>query len=179
MKYLSILIFSIVIVSCNTKNKYDVARYYDSAQQDAILANIITYIYIAPPYTLMKDRFKPEHKKFYLELTPKFSFDKFYTAEDDTIYFYVIRPGTKIGDNRGVGGYFKMNKNFELSDFREVFVTPVLPEAEIKTKGAFLFDKMVKGELDEYLKMKSYVQWPNPASYYDTTLYEWRLKDSL
>ncbi len=165
------------MVECITKDKYDVGRYYDLAQQDVMLAKIITYIHTAPPYTLMKDRFKVEHKKFYLKLTPKFLFDKFYVSDNDTIYFYVIRPATKIGDNRGVGGYFKMDKDFELSGFREIFVTPVLPEAEIKARGAFLFEKMVKGELDEYLKMKSYVQWPNQASYYDTVVYEWKLKD--
>jgi hypothetical protein len=176
MKHLLVIILGITLASCTTNDKYDVASFYEAPAQDSILTSVITYIYTAPPYVLMKDRFKGEYRKYYTSLVTKFSINKFYVAEDGTHFYYVIRPGIKVGDKRGVGGYFKMNKNFQLSDFHEIFVTPVMPEEEIKTKGAFLFDKMVKGEVKEYLKMKSYVQWPNPASEYDTTKHEWVLK---
>ena len=170
------LIPILLILGCSTKDKYDVTRYHGVIEQDSVLASIITYIYTAPVYTSMKDRLKPEHRNFYSSLTPKFSILKYFVAEDGTHYFYVIRPAAKIGDKRGVGGHFKMNHQFQLSGFREIFVTPILPEEELKTRCAFLFDEMVKGNISNYLKMPTYVQWPNEISIYDTSAYEWKLK---
>ena len=69
-----------------------------------------------------------------------------------------------------------MSGDFQLTGFCEVFVTPILPEADVKGRCAFLFDEMVKGNIDQFLTMESYVQWPNPVSYYDTITYEWKLK---
>jgi hypothetical protein len=165
------------IVSC-TKDKYSIFRNYDKAQQDSIMASIITYIYTAPPYVDMKDRFKSQHRKFYANtaVRSQFSIEKFYLNETNGLnYFLVIRPGANSQQKRGVGGYFKLRGDNQLSGFREAFVTPIMTQAEIKDRGAFLFDKMVRGEIDEYLKMKSYVQWPNEASSYDTITYQWVL----
>ena len=93
-----------------------------------------------------------------------------------THYFYLVRPAPNPKEKRGVGGHFKMGKDFQLTDFCEMVVTPVLPEEEVKGRCAFLFDEMVKGSLDKYLLMESCVQWPNPVSYYDTITYDWKLK---
>ncbi|HEY8935824.1 MAG TPA: hypothetical protein VIM65_11410 [Cyclobacteriaceae bacterium] len=159
------------------KNNYDVANYYDASERDSIQASIITYIFIAPPYTLMKDRFKPEHRSFYTDpkTSGRFSIDKFYKDEKGINYFLILRPGNRVEERRAVGGYFKLGENYALERFREIFVTPILTEQEAKAKGGFLFEKMVKGQVDEFLKMKSYVQWPNDASLYDTVSYQWVL----
>ena len=160
--------------SCSTRDKYDVARYHNPAEQDSVLTSIIAYIYAAPPYTLMKDRFEHRHRPYYSSLTPKFSFHKYFIAEDGTHYFYLIRPASKIGELRAVGGHFKMDSQYLLKGFHEVFVTPILPEEELGNRCAFLFDEMVKGTIDPYLKMKDYVQWPNEVSTYDTVAHEWK-----
>jgi len=179
MKNILLVSFALLIISCSSKDKYDVNRYYDLKGQDALLSSIITYIFIAPPYTLMKDRFKPEHRGFYSSQTPKFSIKKFYKSEDGTCFFLVIRPGFKLGEKRAVGGSFKMKESFQLIGFREVFVTPTLAEDDALKKGSFLFDEMVKDEIEKDLKMQSYVEWPNEASYYDTIAYEWKLKEEF
>jgi hypothetical protein len=165
--------------SCASKDKYDPLTYYNAQEKDALLTSIISYIFIAPPYTAMTERFKPEHREFYSGLTSKFSLNELYLAADGTHYFFVLRPGPKSDEVRGVGGHFKRGDGFLLKDFREVFVTPLLSATEVKEKGSFLFDKMVGGEMKDYLRMKSYVQWPNEASVYDTVTYEWRLMDSV
>lgn len=178
MKYLIVLVTVLSLTGCSLNSKkYDPESLYDGGEKDSVLASIVTYIFIAPPYTEMKDRFKAQHRRFYTDpLTlSKFSLDKLYRAGDDTYYFLVLRPAAKVGERRAVGGYFKMEEDYKLSGFREVFVTPILAEEEAKKKGAFLFDRMVKGDIKEYLVMKSYVQWPNAASYYDSTKYEWVL----
>jgi hypothetical protein len=170
-----ILLLLLLSFSCATKDTYEPSVYYDAKNKDSLLTSIITHVYTAPPYTSMEDRFKPEHRDFYSQLTHKFSIHKLYIDEKGKHYFLLLRPGPKSDEQRGVGGYFFVNANFRLTGFREIFVTPLLHEAEVKDKGLFLFDKMVKNEISEYLKMKSYVQWPNEVSRYDTTTYEWKL----
>jgi hypothetical protein len=55
-----------------------------------------------------------------------------------------------------------------------------MTEEDLKEKAAFLFDEMVKGNLQKYIGMKDYIQWPNEISYYDTVHYEWTIKpDSI
>jgi hypothetical protein len=181
MKIILPALILLAIVSCSSgDNKYEISNYYDPAQRDSVLTEIITYLSTAPVYTTMDKRFEPQHRNFYASLLPKYSIYKYFIADDGTNYFYVIRPASKIGDLRAVGGHFKMNKHFKPVHFTEVFVTPVFPEAELKTRTVFLFDEMIKGTIDPYLKMKTYAQWPNRASIYDSTTYEWKLnKDSI
>jgi hypothetical protein len=174
MNRFTILIF-VVFLFCSSRDKYDPSTYYSAQEKDALLTSIINYVFTAPPYVSMEDRFKPENREFYSGLTAKFSFEKLYVEDDGTHFFLVLRPGPKSDESRGVGGHFKKGDDFQLKNFQEVFVTPLLSHAESKEKGSFLFDKMVKNEIDDYLKMKSYVQWPNELSWYDTTTYEWKL----
>ncbi|HMI67057.1 MAG TPA: hypothetical protein VK517_13520 [Cyclobacteriaceae bacterium] len=166
----------LLFAGCSTRDKYDVVNYHGVPEQDSVLTSIVAYIFTAPPYTSMNDRFKPEHRSYYLLQTPRFSIDKYFVSEDGTHYFHVIRPGPKVDEKRGVGGHFKMNQSYRLTNFREVFVTPLLTEEEVKKRGGFLFDEMVKGTVEPYLKMKMYVQWPNEISVYDTVSYQWKLK---
>ena len=72
-----------------------------------------------------------------------------------------------------------MKNDFQLTDFIEVFVTSILSEADVRGRSVFLFDEMVKGDIKKYFEMESYIQWPNPVSYYDTVTYEWKLKPDL
>lgn len=179
MKNLLIILLGISLIACSTKDRYDVNTYYDAGQKGALLTSIVSYIFIAPPYTRMEDRFKPEHRAFYYSESVKFSFQKLYLAEDGTHYFFLLRPAPRADEKRGVGGYFKCDKDFQLTGFREAFVTPILKYEEAKERGAFLFDKMVKGDLDKYLPMQTYVEWPNGRTYYDTVAYEWKLKKEI
>ena len=74
----------------SVKDKYDVNRYYDVKEQDVELTSIIAYLYTAPTYVSMNDRFKPEHRSYYTTLTSRFKFEKYFIAEDGTHYFYII-----------------------------------------------------------------------------------------
>lgn len=140
-----------------------------------MLSNIVAYIFSAPPYTLMKDRFKPEHKVWYRQMSARlFKLDRLYVDEKGRNYYLVMRPGYTPNDKRAAGGYFDVADDKELKNFRETFVTPILPDSLAKERGRFLFDQMVKGDIKKYLKMSSYVRWPNPISSYDSTIYEWK-----
>lgn len=178
MSKIWIIALCVALVSCQTKDKYDPAVYYDVNEQKEILTSIVTYIFDAPPYTSMKDRFKDEHRTYYKETSARFSLKKYFIRGEEH-YFFVLRPGAKQTEMRGVGGHYKMSKDNKISDFREVFVTPIMITNDAITKGSFLFDKMVLGEEKEFLKMKSFAQWPNEASLYDTITYQWVLNSAV
>jgi hypothetical protein len=178
-KICALLLFAFVIVGCSTKDKYDINRFYNKKEQDQIITSIITYIFSAPPYAKMEDRFDPKYKSHYSSLTSKFKMVKYFVADDSTHFFYLIRPSSVSTERRAVGGHFKIDKGFNLINFKEEFVTTVQSEKELTEKFGFLFDEMVKGNIDKYTLMKTYVQWPNDASYYDTISYEWKLKPGL
>lgn len=177
-KYIATLIaIPILLLSaCSTKDKYDVARYYDPHEQDSLLIGIVTHIFDAPPSTPINERFEEKHRPFYSKISTQCSILKYYIADDGTHYYYVMRPGWGPSNKRGAGGYFKMDKNFKIKNFREVFVTPMLAEEEVKGRCAFLFNEMVNHSVDKYLSMPTYVQWPNAITYYDTLIYQWKLK---
>ncbi len=175
MKYIMLSII-ILLTSCTGKKSYDTTDYYDLKEQDELLTQIATYLMDAPVGAKMTNRFDDKYASHYSLQASKFSLVKYFITDDGTHYFYIVRPASKIGEHRGVGGHFKMKDKFQLSDFREEFVTPVMSIEDIKGKSAFLFDEMVKGNLEKYLEMESYVQWPNPITYYDTLTYEWKLK---
>jgi hypothetical protein len=178
-KIQSSLFLLLILFSCKQPDLYNPNRYYDIQQQNAILTSIITYVFEAPPYTAMKDRFNFEHRSFYLEKTRFFTLQKLYIGSDSIHYFYITIPSPKPLESRGVAGRFKTDKNFRFTYFREEFVTPIMPTHEVTGKCAFMFDEMVKGTLRPYLKMQSYVQWPNEISYYDSITYEWKIRSGV
>jgi len=175
VKKLSIALL-IAVVACSTPgSKYEPSKYYDDQERAELLSKIVTYLFIAPPYTAMKDRFEPQHKEFYDFHSKKFSLDELYIDDNKHHYYLVIRPGASVDQVRAVGGYFDVADNKQLKNFRERFVTPLLADSVAKERGRFLFDEMVKGTLESHLAMTSYVQWPNKISYYDSTTYEWKM----
>jgi len=173
--YMGIIMLFFVLSGCAGKDKYDVTGYYDVSRQDSVLTDIVTYIYTAPQYTLMEERFDPGHRDFYLKERSKFKILKYYIDGSGRNYFLVSRPGPSQSEKRCTGGYFQYSKDMKITGFREVFVTPVLAAAEAEEKGIFLFDQLVKGSIDKYTNMEMYVQWPNPGAYYDTITYQWKM----
>ena len=175
MKKISIALLILVAACSSQSNKYEPSHYYNEQECADLLSKIVTYIFIAPPYTAMKDRFKPQHKEFYDFHSQKFSLDQLYIADKNHHYYLVVRPGPSMDQKRAVGGYFDVTDDKQLTKFRETFVTPLLADSVATARGRFLFDQMVKGDLARQLKMSSYVQWPNKASYYDSATYEWKM----
>jgi hypothetical protein len=178
MKNKILFLLIILLASCTSKDKYDPSTYYSLKEQDQILTSIITHIFMAPPYTEMKDRFKEKHRAFYSSQTRKFKILKYHVAPDSTHYFYLSRPSSVASETRGVAGHFKLSSDYKLENFKEEFVTIVMTEAEL-IKASFLFEEMVKGNLSNYLGMKGYIQWPNEASSYDSISHEWQLKPEV
>jgi len=172
----------LLLASCSapTSDNYDPSKYYNDEERADLLSGIVTYVFSAPPYTAMKDRFKPEHKIFYDTVSTRlFSLDRLYVDDNGRHFYLIVRPGSHTKQKRAAGGFFDLADDKSFKNFRETFVTPQGPDSAAQAKGRFLFDQMVKGDLQRFLKMESYAQWPNPISYYDSVTYEWKMDVSL
>lgn len=175
-----LLLISVVMFACqNNTNK--VGKYYSNAERDTLLTNIITYIYVKPAYASNATRFQAQFRKYYVQSLPKFSIENYFISPDSTHYFFLIRPvGNTLKYRRGVLGKFKL-KNSTVApgslmptDFEEIVNTPHLTEALVKERGAFLFKELIKtGNLDKYLGMKDYIEWPDSMLVYDKNINEW------
>lgn len=171
-----LLLISVVMFACqNNTNK--VSKYYSDTERDTLLTNIITYIYTKPTYATNATRFQAQFRKYYVQSLPKFSLENYYIAPDSTHYFFLIRPvGNTLKYRRGVLGKFKLKNDGSLmpTNFEEIVNTPHLEEALVKERGAFLFKELVKtGNLDKYLGMKDYIEWPDARLVYDKNINEW------
>ncbi len=172
----SIVFLSLLaLIACSAERNYDPSHYYSNEEQQKLLSRIVTYIYTTPPYTSKQDRFKPEHEVYYDSVSKVFALDQLFVNDQGEHFYLIVRPGPHKGEFRGAGGHFNLAEGMHLTGFREDFVTPIYGREEVQEKSRFLFDQLALGKLEPYLRMSSYVQWPNPASSYDTLNYEWTL----
>lgn len=175
-----LLLIPFFLFSCRD-NTNKPSKYFTESEKDTLLTNIITYIYVKPPYAENATRFQPQFRKYYVGSLPKFSFENLYQAPDSTNYFFVIRPvGNTLKYRRGVLGKFKLKQATVATgslmpiEFEEIINTPHLEEAVVKERGAFLFQELVKnGNLNKYLAMKHYIEWPDSSLVYDKKINEW------
>ena len=59
-------------------------------------------------------------------------------------------------------------------NFKEVINTPHLDEAVVLERGSFLFRELVKkGNINEYLGMRDYVEWPDATLTYNEKTNRW------
>ena len=175
MKSIALLLFiPLLIFSCQSNNN-KVSKYFSKNEQDTLLTNIITYVYIKPSYANNATRFQAQFRKYYVENLPKFSLENYFIASDSTHYFFLIRPvGNTLKYRRGVLGKFKLKQGLMPTEFEEIINTPHLEEATVKERGAFLFKELIKkGNLNEYLAMKHYIEWPDSTLVYDKKINEW------
>src|SRR5687768_16509337 len=91
-------------------DKYEVKSYYSQAEQDSLLADIITYVYNRPSYATWQNRYEPTYRKYYVSRLKDFQFQHYFIDKNNTHYNYLIRPARgPQGNIRGVGGSFKLN----------------------------------------------------------------------
>lgn len=171
--------FSLFIVilgfwSCQN-NPYDVSSYYSDTERDTLLTNIITYTSQYARGASNSTRFQPQFRKEYVGRLPQYRFENYYVAPDSTHYFFINRPVGSGAFRRGVGGKFKMSKNLMPIQYEELWCTPHFKtDSLIKERGGFLFKAMIKeGNIDKYLGMRLFVEWPDSTLVYDKKIHEW------
>lgn len=165
-----------ILFSCNSSRKYDITRYHSQETIDTLLVNMVTLIGVKPKTADWQTRHLPQHRKHYVQIAKQFSFDRYYISPEGVHYFFMVRPARHArGNQRGVGGKFRMNENLELYEFEELFNTPVMPYDQIIAKGREIFAEMINtGNVDNYVRRKDFIEWPDDRLKYDKQKNEWR-----
>ena len=164
-----------MMFSCQSK-KYSVSKYFSDYERDTLLTNIITYVFVKAPNATIKNRFDTQFRQFYVKSLPKFRIEKYHQTPDGWNYFFIVRPvGNSLKYKRGVLGKFRLKKDsLSPEAFEEVVNTPHLEEKVLIERGDFLFHELIKnGNLDKYLAMKHYIEWPDARLMYDKNINEW------
>lgn len=172
-KVLIIIIFFFSI-SCKS-GKHQASNYYTDSERDSLLTNIITYIYSPAPDATNSTKWQPKFRSYYKNSLPSFHLQNYTIGENSWNYYFVIRPVGGSIKRRGVIGKFKLEKGSLMpTDFEETINTPHLDEEIVRERGAFLFEELVRnGNLNKYLKMEQYIQWPDSSLVYDKKTNNW------
>jgi hypothetical protein len=169
-----LLVYSLIYcLGCKTDTN-TISHYFDKKEQEQILTNIITFIYQKAPNSNNNTKFTAAFKPFYQKQLPNFKIQNYFIDKDSTHYFFVIRPVGNLPYKRGVLGRYKLTKDLMPTEFEEVVNTPHLKEELVVERGGFLFKELIKTKnLDKYIAMKHYVEWPDSRLVYNRKINEW------
>jgi hypothetical protein len=178
MRILATYVSIFFLAACSGRNEYSVEKYFSPAEQDTLLADITTYMYVMPRHATPESRFDPKFRRYYVESSRKFRFQKYFIGDDGTHYFYIIRPARSAESNiRGVGGKLRLDRDNHIVSFEEVFNTPPADLDILQQRGDRLFKELIrKGNVNDYLHHPDYIEWPDKTTYYDTATHQWLLK---
>ncbi|GIV37001.1 MAG: hypothetical protein KatS3mg032_1380 [Cyclobacteriaceae bacterium] len=176
-----VLSFGMLLLVASCSKPQTPEAYFGKSQQDSLLTDIITYLYVRPAGADWQSRFDPAFRKYYVSNLSKFTWKKLHRDPSGTYYFYLIRPArSSEGALRGVGGTFRLDGAGKIIRFREVFNTPVGSRTFLEQTGEQLFAHMIKhGNVEAYLLNDALLEWPNAWTYYDTIRYEWLVKPGI
>jgi hypothetical protein len=174
-KILAPIIISLFIFSaCHSKDEAE--YYFSDAERDTLLTNVITFVSENATYANLDNRFQQKFRAEYVSRLPLYHFVKLTKMENGECYFLLSRPVANLNSlRRGVVGRFTLNKGSLMPEhFEEVVNTPHFSEELVVERGTFLFQELIKkGNLDEYLSMKHYVEWPDKYLKYDIKKNTW------
>jgi hypothetical protein len=168
------IFFSLIVFSCSkspTTNKY-----FDNEQSEELLRNIAIYMFPKAPNSTFESRFNSEFKNYYSQKAAKLTIQNIELLADSSYAFFIIRPVGNLAEyQRGAIGRFKLAKgSFSPLEFEEIVNTPHLKRSEVLERGGFLFNSYLKNKnLNAFLAMKHYIEWPDSNLVYNKKIHEW------
>ncbi|GAL86912.1 hypothetical protein Emtol_0964 [Sporocytophaga myxococcoides] len=124
----------------------------------------------------METRFDEQFREGYEQRKRFFSLDQYYIDEDGFHYFMIIRrvPSLYEANKRAEAGKFRKDANGKITEFEEIFLTPILSDKEAHDKGvALLHEYITTGNIDKYKNDISYVEFPNLTWTYNKEKKAW------
>ncbi len=170
----NIFLLFLFCLSCSKSS--DLRKYFSDRKADEVLLNIIRYVYKKPATATNKTKFDLEFLNYYSKQKQFFRIEQIERLKDSTYVFLLIRPvGATTSYKRGIIGRFRLTENSTMpTEFEEIIATPHLKEIDLIERGNFLFKEYIKSQnLNKYLQMKHYIEWPDSTLIYDKKLHEW------
>jgi hypothetical protein len=169
-------IFLLVTIAFSCTKSTGILAYFSEKESQELLVNIATFVFSKAPMATNQTKFNAEFKKYYTEKAKGIHIEKIEQLEDSSYAFFLVRKvGSLIEFKRGVIGKFKLKEGSMMPlEFEEIVNTPHLKEHEVIERGSFLFRKYVENKnLNEFLAMKQYIEWPDSTLNYDKKNNEW------
>ena len=154
---------------------YDPLQYFEQQALDSLMVDLATYIGVKPEGATSQTRFDPTFRSYYSEYSKQFRMVYLHQSDEGWFYYFLLRPARHLqGSQRGVGGKFLLS-NGQIDSFEEIFNTPAREEEALVDIGKTLFMELVdKGDADQFLGNRQYIEWPDDRLKYDKTSHEWR-----
>jgi hypothetical protein len=170
-------LWSVAVLASACGRSASVETHFSTQQADTLLVNIMTYLF-APEGVRAESRFEPRFRSTYYLDKENFSLMKLLRVSDGYYYYLILRRESD-GCRRALGGRFSA-EGTRVSKLEELFVGPVLGQAQALQNGEYVFREMVKsrGLPPHMAGMKHYVEWPNELRRYDTLSHSWIRIDS-
>ena len=179
MKRLFVVAF-VLLVACESKPAYEPSSYLDVKEKDRIHLEIVRNIGKPPEKATDTTKEKAGHEKYYLELASKHRMKNYFIADNGEHFFLEWKQAPSLYEKYvATGGKFRLDKDGNLQNFKEVFRTWKMHPDTLSRRGLVLFDKMVKGQsLKEYETVNSknieFIEFPDENVFYDTISRQWK-----
>jgi hypothetical protein len=174
MKQLFVLLLVVLLIGCQS---YDARQALTPERYDSVLIRVAPYVIKKSDEISYEERFLVKNRPFYRKFLTITGGEISYYAEKDTAVFFSFqhRDMTSLYEHyRALGGYYKADKDGNISFMNLLYHTPRLTKDEMQSKGKELFNEMVKtGNVSKYIGNKDFVDTPSADFYYDTKRNRW------
>lgn len=178
---LKVMLVSLVIYACESKDKYAVENFIKQEDLNKNLEPIFPYIAKLEHGVNYENRFEDSCKEYFIkkQAEHKFSFERYFITKDSVHYFLIWKVAPSLYEKKlAIGGRYKKDANGKIIEFEEIFNTPKMKLDELKEKSFMLFNYMVEnGNVDPYLADYNLVEFPDGKCVYNKENSRWILTD--
>ncbi len=174
-----ILLLALFFNCCSTEDRgvmeYNAESYIPAGKLDSLLTDIVTYIGPKPKYTDHITRHEARYRDFYSSLSEKYHIHSWYKDKDGNNYFFIIRPAKhSLYDERAVYGRLRLDEEYKITVFEELFVTRPMHRKELESASVELFPAALTSLSDLGPELMQFIEWPDERCMYDKEKHEWR-----
>jgi len=176
----ALIILSLTLLFANCKkttvqDQFLISNYIPAELIDSLKTDIVTYMGVKPRNADWETRHDPRHRPFYIESSKNYEIYRYYVNETGDHFFYIIRPARHIdGNRRAIGGTLRLDEDFNITWYEEIFVTHVFDEGLLREMADEFFPKLIENTIGETIKNDKRVEWPDDRLKYDVVKKEWR-----
>lgn len=170
MKYLLLVITSLLLLSCNNKEikNYEPSTHLNNQETENFKYEIIRYAGKLAGKADHNTKFDEEFDSYYRELAANHQLLYYYEdLNSDEIYFLITRIAPSLKYKKvATGGKLKRNYLGKIIHYQEDFRTWKMEEDELKNKSRTIFNEYVTGKTlsnyySENSKGEEFIEFPN------------------
>lgn len=167
--------FYILNLTNQDQKKYAVGFHIPADQYDTLLVDMVTYMGVKPRYADHISRHEPQHRSFYIKQAANYHIHNYYICNEGYHYYYMIRPARHHQyEQRAIGGRMKLNDDWEIGEFEELFATIPGETDSLKKLAKELFPAMMNETANMFAQYAQWIEWPDERCRYDREKNEWR-----